>query len=206
MKKAFTLIELLVTIVLFSLLLATALYSFNFITINIRNINNTNPKEAIYYDLLRRVIGSIYYYVELDETIRDKNKRYYHYFKGTQKDFYFITTSSLYSERMVIAHLKYEKRKLIYEEEELFKKEINYLKLEDIIFSKKKTIFSELKEMSFSYYYDNKEHKSVYRRIPKMITIKVKNNKVSKRYIFKIQANNDLYIENIRNKNILNYE
>jgi len=56
MRRAFTLIELLVTIVLFTLLLATALYSFRFASLDIRNINNTNPQKAMHYNQVRDAI------------------------------------------------------------------------------------------------------------------------------------------------------
>jgi len=197
MRKAFTLIELLVTIVLFSLLLATSLYSFRFISLNIRNINNTNPQEAIYYELLRNVIGSIYYYVEKDEK-NDGSEDFYHFFKGTSSECFFISKSALFNKRLVMIHLKYDNGLFIYEEGEIFKKNINYLDLENIPFTIKKVIKKNLKRVDFSYIEKEKEKEKIYRYIPDVIKIRLEDNRNISEYFFRIKSDNYSYLKNVK--------
>ena len=102
MKKAFTLVELLVTIILFSLLLVVALYSFRFASLDIKNVNNTNPKEAIYYNKLRDAISSIYPYVDVDSKEENKYKAVHYFFKGEKTECFFITSSGFFFNELVI--------------------------------------------------------------------------------------------------------
>ena len=197
-KKAFTLIELLVTIVLFSLLLMTALYSFRFISLNIKNINNTNPQKAINYDLVRNVIGSLYYYVAVDKKEMALNKRTYHYFEGKEKECFFITMSPLYSTGLAMVHLKYEDSKLWYEEGKLFTKGVDYMSLNNIPLSHKFIILDNIKDVVFSYRVGQKNRQNISRHIPEMISLKIEEEQKKKRYIFKIKSNNYKNITSIR--------
>ena len=197
MKKAFTLIELLVTIVLFSLLLATSLYSFRFISLNIRNINNTNPQQAIHYDLLRNAIGSIYYYIEKDAKA-EANRHFYHFFKGTESECFFISKSSFFSKRVALVHLKYDDGVLLYEEGEIFNREVNYLDLYNIPLPNKKILHKKLKKVHFSYVDKNVEKKKIDRQIPDLIKLELEDSKGIKKYIFKVKSNNTKHLRSVK--------
>jgi len=202
-KKAFTLIELLVTIVLFSLLLGTALYSFRFISINMRNINNTNPKTAIYYDLLRNTINSIYFYVEMDEKEKNINKKFYHYFQGKKNECFFVSSSAFFSRRLSIVHIIYKENALWYEEGEIFGKKHDYINLKNISLDKKVLLIDNVKSVSFSYFYDKKEYQELFRNIPFLITIKIEEQFKTKVYIFSTKSDNYKHLQQVSSREFL---
>lgn len=186
-KTAFTLIELLVTIVLFSLLLATSLYSFRFVSINIKNINNSNPKKAINYTLLRGAISSIYPYVEIDTTINNNN--FYCYFKGDSLKFRFITLSPIFYKTIAIAEVSFIDNKLIYREGKIFDKEVDYSKLDSIHLTKKIVISDNVSDVKFLYYIEGKKELTTKEKIPNLITIKFIHYRKEREYVFTINSN-----------------
>lgn len=190
-KSAFTLIELLVTIVLFSLLLAIALYSFRFVSINMRNINNTNPQKAINYDLLRRVLGSIYPYVEMDL----KENSFYYYFKGEDKKCRFITKSPIFYRGVAMGELDYSDGKVIYEEGKIFDKEVDYSDLNAITLNKRITIIDNVKDVKFVYFLDGDKKVEILKEIPNLIKIEFKKDEKEREYLFSIKSDNTQQID-----------
>ena len=189
-KKGFTLIELLVTIVLFSLLLATALYSFRFVSLNIRKINNTNPTKAIKYDLLRGVFNSIYYYIDNDSNEINFDKRFYLYFDGEPNKCRFITKSSIFHNQIVISELSYKNEKLWYKESEIFDKTKDYRDLSSIKMDKKFLILDNITKLNFTYTVNNIHHDRVKKEIPKLITLNFTSNSKEHSYFFTVKSNN----------------
>ncbi len=187
-KTAFTLIELLVTIVLFSLLLATSLYSFRFVSINIKNINNSNPKKAINYALLRGTISSIYPYVEIDTTINNNNN-FYCYFKGDSIKFRFITLSPIFYKTIAIAEVSFIDNKLIYREGKIFDKEVDYSKLDSINLTQKIVILDNVSDVKFLYYIEGKKELTTKEKIPNLIKIKFIHYRKEREYLFTINSN-----------------
>jgi len=187
-KKGFTLIELLVTIVLFSLLLATALYSFRFISINIRNINNTNPKKAINYDLLRGAFNSLYYYIDSNSNDMDIDKRLYLYFYGEPHRCRFITKSSIFYNQIVIAEISYKNKELWYKESKIFDKKIDYKQLNKIKMDKKFLVLKNIEELKFRYTFNSNNHDSLEKRIPRLVAIEFKFNLKDYSYLFYIKS------------------
>ena len=194
-KEGFTLIELLVSIVLFSLLLATALYSFRFISINIRNINNTNPIKAIKYDLLRNVFSSIDYYIDSNSNEIDIDKRLYFYFYGDKKHCRFITKSSVFYNEIVIAELYYKDKELWYKESKIFDKKIDYKNLDKIKMDKKVLILSNIEKFKFEYLFNNKKSNKLANDIPTLVTIYFKDKSKEYSYLFYIKSNNSESLE-----------
>ena len=190
-RKAFTLIELLVTIVLFSLLLMTALYSFRFVSINIRHINNTNPQKAINFDLLRNVISSMYYYVATDENQKNINKKFYYFFNGNDKECFFITMSPLFSQNLSMVHIYYKDSKLWYEEGKLFKRGVDYLNLSNIPLNKGFILFDDIKNIKISYITNGKREDKLLRKIPNMVEMTIyKQQTLQEKYFFTVKSDN----------------
>ena len=185
-KTAFTLIELLVTIVLFSLLLATSLYSFRFVSINIKNINNTNPKKAINYTLLRGAIGATYLYVQKETSI---DNSFYYYFKGDSIKFRFTTTSPLFYRGIALGEVSFVDKKLIYREGNIFDKEVDYSNLNTISLEKKIIIVDNILNVKFLYYVDGNEELAIEKKIPNLIKIKFIKHGEDREYIFNIKSN-----------------
>jgi prepilin-type N-terminal cleavage/methylation domain-containing protein len=193
MKYAFTLIELLVSIILFSLLLVTVLYSFSFVSINMRHINNSNPQEAINYDLLRKALNSIYHYVDVDV---DSN--FFYYFKGNKNICRFITSSPMFSEGIGLGELRYENEKLLYFEGKIFDKNIDYTKLDEIPLTKSFTMLKNVKKLKFKYIFNNHEYSEFAKSIPILIKIKFIKNQSEEQYMFNIKSKNSQFLEIIQ--------
>jgi prepilin-type N-terminal cleavage/methylation domain-containing protein len=189
-RGGFTLIELLVTIVLFSLLLMTALYSFRFVSINIRHINNTNPQTAINFNLLRDVIGSTYHYVVVDKIEQNIYKKFYYYFKGEKGECSFITMSPLYTEGLAMVHLRFKDSKLWYEEGKLFKKGVDYLNLDTIPMSNRFILLDNIENFEFSYNIGREKRDEVKRVIPDMVGLKMIIKSKQIQYYFKVKSDN----------------
>jgi len=189
-RKGFTLIELLVTIVLFSLLLGTALYSFRFISINMRNINNTNPQKAINYDLLRGVFNSIYYYIDSNSKEMDIDKKFYLYFYGEANKCRFITKSALFYKEIALGQLRYENEELWYEESKIFDKSLDYRSLDTIKMEKKVLILRGIKKMQFIYKFDTHSSSEIRKKIPQLVSINFKDKRKEYHYSFSIKSNN----------------
>ncbi|NOZ91563.1 MAG: type II secretion system protein [Epsilonproteobacteria bacterium] len=189
-KRGFTLIELLVTIVLFSLLLVTALYSFRFISLNIRNINNTNPQKAVNFSLLRSSINSIYYYVEVDKNELDINKKIFYFFEGKKDECYYITNSPLFSKRLSIVHLVFKDSTLWYEEGEIFRKGVDYLNLKSVPRDNKFSILKDIQKFSFEYVSKQNTKNKLINKIPNLISIIFTKKSKKYQYYFVIKSNN----------------
>ncbi|HIP11353.1 MAG TPA: type II secretion system protein [Arcobacter sp.] len=197
-RRGFTLIELLVTIVLFSLLLGTALYSFRFISINIRNINNTNPQKAINYDLLRGVFNSIYCYIDSDSEELDIDKKFYFYFYGEANKCRFITKSSLFYKEIALGQLRYENDELWYEESKIFDKSIDYRSLDTIKMEKKVLILKGIKEMKFIYKFNNQSSSELRKKIPQLVSITFKDKLKEYEYSFCVKSNKVEELERLK--------
>lgn len=187
-RSAFTLIELLITIVLFSLLVATSLYSFRFISINVRDINNHNPKSAINYALLRGAIGSIYPYFKKDKVI--DNHQFFPYFKGDKIGFRFVTNSPLLHKNVSLGELYFKEHKIIYREEEIFKKGMDYGNLNKIKLPRKITIAENISDIKFFYYRNGESRFDIQNEIPNLIKVKFKKFEEEREYIFSVKSNN----------------
>lgn len=198
MKKAFTLVELLVTIVLFSLLLVVALYSFRFASLDIKNVNNTNPKEAIYYHKLRDAISSIYPYVDVDPKEKNRYMAVHYFFNGREKECFFITSSGFFFKELVMSHLYYKDKRLWYEEGIIFNKSINYKKLETIPFTHRVMLLDNIDKLSLSYLSVNKIVKELKNTLPSLITIETVKGEEKKKYLFALQADNTLKLGQIQ--------
>lgn len=188
-RSAFTLIELLVTIVLFTLLLATALYSFRFASLDIRNINNTNPQKAIYYDKLRDAISSLYPYVDYNPKEPNIYIAYSHFFEGTAKECYFVSSSGFFYEGLVLSHFFYEEGALWYEEGKVFTPTTDYSNLKSIPFQKKVLIEDAISEFFFLYVSSQGATKELSREIPTFLQLVFEKKSKQKVYSFDIHSN-----------------
>ena len=197
MRLGFTLIELLVTIVLFSLLLATSLYSFRFVSLNIRNINNTNPKMAMNYNILRDSIGSIYPYIDTEIEEKDFSKRFNFYFNANKQKCRFISTTGIFYKGLTLIELSIEENKLLYKEGKIFDKKIDYRYLNKIVLNKSIKLFSEIKDASFSFLNKGKVTSTYLHKLPEFIFLHFVQNKRNYDYKFKIKAHNKLRLEKI---------
>ena len=188
-KLAFTLMELLITITLFTLLLATALYSFRFMSLNVRKINNTNPEIVMNYTILRDAFSSMYHYIDVNPLSKIGKDRYFFYFKGTSNGCKFITQSGYFYNELVLVNLIFKDEQLWYAESKIFSKNINYKEINNIKFYKKKRVLKNVHDLSFSYTIDEKKSLELFNKLPTSVSLTFKNQKnQQKKYIFAIKS------------------
>lgn len=196
-RGAFTLIELLVTIVLFSLLLGVALYSFRYISLNMRTINNTNPQTAMTFNFLKDVFASTYPYIDTNSKKRVGRERYFHYFEGKEKSCRFVSSASLFYDEIIVVSLFIEDKKLYYTEGKIFGTEIDYKNLNLIHLKKKIKVLDNIERLSFSYKLNNKMSHHLSKRIPEGVRMNFQQKSKKYSYIFSIQSKQNIRLESL---------
>jgi len=179
LRKAFTLVEMLVAIVLITLLIGVAIFSFRMQLMSISKTKTESIQTVLKYNQIKSALESIKYYViqEYDMLHQPINKLDY-FFQGDEKSMLFITNNPIYSDHVSLVKLSCVKNKLLYKEEPLYGK-MNYLQPN---FTKNgyKTlkIYDDLQKCGF--YYVNEKQKLVRKltaKIPAEIYLKLQKNK-----------------------------
>lgn len=187
-KNGFSLIEMLVAVILVSLLIGVAIFSFKYQLIAISKSKKIGFSKVLNYKQLKSSIESIKYYVVDDyDTLNLPMKKLHHYFNGSKNRINFITTSGLFSIKTVVAELMCREGKLFYKEEELYNR-IDFLKPKVLEDSQKKIFYSNLDKCYFSYIYNEKEIDQINDKIPGMIKIHLSFNEDEKEYYINIQS------------------
>jgi len=186
-RVAFTLVEVLITILLLTMLIATAMFSFKFFIGNLDRIKLSIPKKAIYYEYLNHSISGIYFY-PIDNKNQGSLKKYF--FKKGTNYFSYITTTPIYEDGISIAKVEYKDNYLIYYETKLYTKEQDYKKpmiLKDSfhINFRFKIKIDECK-INFIFYQDV--------NIPKSISLIFRNKDKEEEWVFKILSNHKKFI------------
>jgi len=167
---------------------------------DIRSINNTNPKKAMYYSMLRSTIASIYPYVDVDQEEAEEAKAVHYFFKGTKEECYFVSARGIFFQNIILGHLYFKEQELIYEENKIFGKDINYKKLDHILFKNRIVIVKNFEEIGFSYLYSNQVHQEFIDKIPSVIAIKMIRGDYRQEYYFGIGMDNTIRKNIIMNR------
>lgn len=177
MKKAFSLVEMLVAVILVTLLVGTAIFSFKHQMLIIKKTPDNKIKRAMEFHQLRTSIESMKYYVVQDYDAFDNPlDKVAFYFDGDKSSIKFITKSPLFSDSISVVNLKCESNKLIYKEEPLYKR-INYLKPKILKDSKTKIFLESLKGCQFKYFFNGEEKEEISNTIPNGIEIRIETEK-----------------------------
>lgn len=178
-KKAFSLVEMLVAVLLITLLIGVAIFSFRHQLLIINKSETSGLSKVIDFNQLRTSIESMKYYV-VDEydSFNNPLKDLHYFFKGNEKKMEYITKNPLFSDEIALVNLICEDSKLVYIEEALYGR-INFLSPKVLEDSKEKVFFNELEECKFNYYSDKKVFNELSRQIPLSININLsfKNKK-----------------------------
>jgi prepilin-type N-terminal cleavage/methylation domain-containing protein len=120
-RAAFSLIEMLVAIVLLTLLLGVALFSFRHLLITFKQIQKSGIHETLTYNSIRSTLESVQHYVVDDyNRLNQPAKNLHFYFQGESQRVRFITTDPNFSDTVSLAQLECRDSKLIYSEEKLY--------------------------------------------------------------------------------------
>ena len=122
MKKAFTLVELLVAVLLLTLLIGTALFSYRYILLNVRKTQTTSIDRVISFNQIKSSIESMQYYVVDDyDYFGNPMKQLHAFFYGDEKGLEFISLNPIFSRETSIVKIGCEDGKFIYKEEAFYK-------------------------------------------------------------------------------------
>jgi len=191
MKKAFTLVEMLVAIILLSLLIGVAVFSFKMQLMSIHKTKETGIVNIIEYVQLRSLLESIkFYVVDKYDVINRPMKNPHLFFHGSTNKIVFITTNPIYSNSDALVELKCDNGKLLYKEEALFFK-MNYLQPSFSEAANTKVFYQNLKECSFKFILDKRETTNMFNKIPKDIELKIE--KEDKNIYLYVQIKSDDY-------------
>ena len=171
---------MLVAIVLITLLMGVAIFSFRMQLLTIHKTKTEAINDVLKYNQIKSALESIKYYVvqEYDMLNRPMRKLDY-FFYGSKKEALFITNNPIYSDKVSLVKLSCIKNKLIYKEEPLY----GYMNYLQPSFNPNKfrqfAIYNNLEKCEF--YYINKKGvlvRQISNKIPKEIYLKLnKNNK-----------------------------
>lgn len=169
--------EMLIAVVLISLLIGVAMFSFKHLLITMKKTDFTGINKVLKFNQLRTSIQSIKYYVVDDyDILNNPMKNLHHYFDGTKLQLNYITKSPLFSKDIAVVKLSCLEEALIYQEEPLYGK-IDFLRplvLED---SKRITIYRDLEICEFEYFIKDKKFETITNQVPTAININIKNYK-----------------------------
>lgn len=186
-RAAFSLVEMLVAVILITLLIGIAIFSFKYQLIAINKTQKVGINKVLAYNQLRSSIQSMKYYVVDDyDNLNKPMKNLHVYFNGTKDEVNYITTSPLFSKDIALVKLLCLDNELIYQEEPLYGN-MNFLRPELGIESRKETIYNNLSNCEFKYIVKNNSIENLSNHIPNAIEIKLES----------IVYNNEFYI-NIR--------
>jgi len=121
MRKAFTLVELLVAVVLLTLLIGTALFSYRQVLLNITKAEKSTFNEVLKVHQIRTSIESMQYYVvDNYNQFNQPMKQLHHFFNGNDYSFSYISLNPNFSTIPSLSQFKCKENQLIYTEEPLY--------------------------------------------------------------------------------------
>lgn len=176
MKRAFTLVEMLVAIVLISLLIGVAVFSFRLQLMSVQKTKTEGLNAVLKYNQIKSAFESIKYYVvqEFDALGRPM-RQFDDFFSGDEKHALFITNNPVYSDKVSLVELSCSEGELVYKEQPLYSKYMNYLRpsfTQDHFRTLK--IYKDLSRCEF-YYIDLHEvlMRNMTKKIPKEIYLRL---------------------------------
>lgn len=191
MKKAFTLVELLMAVLLLTLLIGTALFSYRQILINIKKTNTASISEVLKIHQLRTSVESMQYYVVDDYNVFGTPMKNLHYFfYGTPSMMSYITLNPIFSKKTSVVKVECTPEKTLkYIEEPLYGR-IDFKNPKIIDDSQEHILWKKIKGCQFKYFTIEGSVDSLKGDIPASIKISF-INKSEKLNTFFIRIKND---------------
>jgi len=194
-KKAFTLVEMLVSIVLITLLIGVAIFSFRMQLLTIYKTKTEAINDVLKYNQIQSAFESIKYYVIQEyDMLNQPIKKLDYFFEADQNHALFITNNPIYTEKVSLVEFSCVDNSLFYKEEPLYNSNMDYLQP---AFSKKNyhklKIYDALDKCEF-YYIDQqgKLIRNIAKKIPKEVYLKIDKGKKDISIYVKIQEDDNL--------------
>lgn len=190
MKKAFTLVEMLVAVVLLTLLIGVALFSFRLQLMTVRKIKLDSMQRVLAYTQMKRSIESMKYYLvqEYDTVGRPIDYAWDYLFDGTQKKLLFVTENPIFTQGDALVALECKEKKLLYTEEPLYGN-IDFLRPSFTDDSIEKTLYDNLEVCRFSYVTMQGRKVEVLKGVlPSTVFVTLSN----KRFVMRVKSDDNL--------------
>jgi prepilin-type N-terminal cleavage/methylation domain-containing protein len=171
MKKAFTLVELLVAVILLTLLIGTALFSYRQVLLNITKAQTSTFNEVLKVHQIRTSIESMQHYVVDDyNQFNQPMKKLHSFFLGNQHYFKYISLNPTLSKIPSLSSFECKNNSLLYREEPLYKRiDVNRPEfLEDTPFV---VYWQDIHSCQFEYTFQAKVLNTLKDKIPTAIKI-----------------------------------
>lgn len=189
-RNGFTLVEMLVVIVLLSMLIATAVFAYKNMIINIKHTKKENYKFLYSFHQLRSSITSMSYYVIYDEEKLSVKSGYKYFFNGNSQTMHYITKNPVFSDKISVVSLACENNELTYSETLLYGEQ-DYLQPQVDEKSPIKILFDDVSDCSIDYFLKNQKMKVLQNSIPELVHIALKINKKEQEFLFRINSTRD---------------
>lgn len=176
MKKAFTLVELLVAVLLLTLLMGTALFSYRQVLLNITKAQKTTFNEILKIHQIRTSIESMQPYV-IDEYnhFNQPMKKLHILFNANEQGLKYVSLNPSFSTIPSLSELRCVEDKLIFKEEPLYQ----HLNLNQPVFSqehKEMIYWEEIYDCKFSYVVREKRVEVVNNELPSFVELTFLDN------------------------------
>lgn len=180
--------EMLVGVILISLLIGVAIFSFRHQLITIQKTQKVGINSVITYNQLRTSLQSIKYYVVDDyDTLNYPMQNLHLFFSGTTNEMHYITNSPLFSNEIALVKLECLESNLLYHEEPLYGR-IDFLRPELKEDSKKTALYENLEKCEFNYFKKDIKLSALQNDIPTAIVIDLTSKEILNRVYVNVQS------------------
>ncbi len=194
MRRAFTLVEMLVAVVLLSLLIGVAVFSFRLQLIAVHKARTEGLRSAITASEIHEILESIKHYaVQRYDTLNQPIPRSWHeLFRGEADRMRFVTTHPLFLRGDVLAQLSCEGTTLRYTEAPLYGS-MDFLRPDFPKKIRSYTLLRDLKACRFRYV-DRLGgiHDAFVDLIPRAVWISVERENAPREYFVTVKSDNNL--------------
>lgn len=171
MKKAFTLVELLVAVVLLTLLIGTALFSYRQVLLNITKAKKSTFNEVLKVHQIRTSIESMQYYVvDSYNHFNQPMKKLHYFFNGDAHTFQYISLNPTLSTIPSLSLFECTANSLLYREEPLYGR-VNLNQPEFLEDSPSVVYWKDIQSCKFEYLFKSKVVTHLENTLPLAIKI-----------------------------------
>lgn len=194
-RSAFSLIEMLVAVVLLTLLLGVAMFSFRHLLIIFHQMKSSGIDNTIAYHTLRSSMESMkHYVVEEYDRLNQPTKNLYFYFLGDEHRMRFITNSANFSDSTSLVEITCIENSLIYKEEKLYGP-IDFRRPDFSSKYHEKRVYEDLEYCQFNYYTTATPYRpqtQLFSEVPKFVELKMQQANKNLDIFIAIKSDNNL--------------